>query len=245
MTGRLSSWAAGRRATAGLAVTVLALLALVALAGRAPLRGPLFAPSQKLDHQLGVTAAPPRVTARRLGVRPPATLALPLWLQMAALAAAVGAVLLLVLRLGPRLPRARVAIAPRGRRSTVGAANVPDPAAVATLRDAVDVSIEDLRADPNARRAVIRAYRLMETTLGRAGLPRDPAEAPREYLGRALGALTVTPDPPRRLTRLYERARFSDGPIDLSLRDQAIDALVALRDQLDAIAGRVAVAGPG
>jgi hypothetical protein len=98
---------------------------------------------------------------------------------------------------------------------------------------AVDASIEDLRADPDARRAVIAAYRRMETTLADAGLPRDAVEAPREYLTRALGSLELTGGPIRSLTNLFERAKFSLHRIDPALRDEAIAALTAIRQELE------------
>jgi uncharacterized protein DUF4129 len=79
---------------------------------------------------------------------------------------------------------------------------------------------------------VIGAYRLMETTLARAGLPRSQSEAPREYLTRALRSVRVGDGPPQRLTALYERAKFSVAEVDLPLRDEAIEALLTLRTEL-------------
>ena len=52
---------------------------------------------------------------------------------------------------------------------------------------ALDESLDDLRNDPDLRRAIVAAYARMEHALARAGLPRQPAEAPFEYVERALG----------------------------------------------------------
>jgi hypothetical protein len=97
---------------------------------------------------------------------------------------------------------------------------------------AIDESIDDLRSDPNLRRAIVAAYARMEHALGRAGLPRHPAEAPFEYVERALGSLNTSADSVRRLTALFEWAKFSQHDPEPEMRDEAIDALVAVRDEL-------------
>jgi len=53
---------------------------------------------------------------------------------------------------------------------------------------ALDDSLDDLRDEPDARRAVIAAYARMEGALAYEGLARRKAEAPREYLARTLPA---------------------------------------------------------
>ena len=100
------------------------------------------------------------------------------------------------------------------------------------LSRAVDDSIDDLRSDPDIRRAVIAAYARMEGALGAAGMPRRPSEAPFEYLERSLVELDASADAARRLTDLFERAKFSQHEPAESMRDEASDALVAVRDEL-------------
>jgi hypothetical protein len=97
---------------------------------------------------------------------------------------------------------------------------------------ALDDSIDDLRRDPNVRRAIVAAYARMETALAHAGVPRAPAEAPYEYLERSLLELDAGADAARRLTDLFQRAKFSNHELAESMRDEAIDALVAVRDDL-------------
>jgi hypothetical protein len=75
----------------------------------------------------------------------------------------------------------------------------------------------------------------MEQMLAAAGLPRRAAETPREYVVHALTSLELRAGPPRTLTTLFERARFSVWPIDFAMRDQAIDALVAMQHELEGI----------
>ena len=119
-------------------------------------------------------------------------------------------------------------VAERRRRQTVGALR-PLPAA---RPQAVDDALEALADEPDPRRAIIMAYARMQATLARAGLGRRPSEAPREYLGRVMGGLGDGSRAARRLTALFERARFSPHAVDADMRQEAISALTALRDAL-------------
>jgi hypothetical protein len=219
-----------------LAATVLVLFVLVALAARSGLHGARLNP--KIP---AVTGTATQITP----VRRPQTsggkvsVALPHWIGWTAL----GLVVTVLFALSARhLPALRATLGTAGEADDEESpADVPLPPSVgevetsarqAALRDAVMRSLEEIRRDPDARRAIIGAYRLMEGTLARTGLPRAPAEAPREYLARALAALEVGPAAPRRLTALFERARFDDAELDLSLRDQAVDALLELQRAL-------------
>jgi Domain of unknown function (DUF4129) len=97
---------------------------------------------------------------------------------------------------------------------------------------ALDESLDDLRNEPDLRRAIIAAYARMERTLAVAGIPRQPWEAPLEYMSRALRQLDASADAVTRLTHLFEWAKFSQHEPDESMRDEAIAALVAVRDEL-------------
>jgi hypothetical protein len=99
---------------------------------------------------------------------------------------------------------------------------------VATIGDVIG----ELEAEPDARRAVIAAYARMEGVLGRHGLRRNPSDTPVEYLGRILGGLTSRSDAVARLTGLFEEAKFSRHEIDDPLKREAIDALRAIRANL-------------
>ncbi len=97
---------------------------------------------------------------------------------------------------------------------------------------ALDESLDDLRSEPDLRRAIIAAYARMERALAAGGLPRRPAEAPFEYVERALGELETSAESVHRLTGLFEWAKFSQHEPEPEMRDDAIDALVAVRDEL-------------
>ena len=100
------------------------------------------------------------------------------------------------------------------------------------LAAAVDESLDDLRAEPDPRRAVIAAYARLERVLAAHRLPRRPAEAPLEYLARMLDDLSVSPDAARRLTGLFERAKFSQHAVGTEMKEEAISALETVRDDL-------------
>jgi Domain of unknown function (DUF4129) len=117
-------------------------------------------------------------------------------------------------------------------RSRLGPGGGHRRAAPEVLAAALDDSLDDLRADPDLRRAIIAAYARMETALAATGLPRRPAEAPLEYVERALLSLDTSAAAVRRLTDLFEWARFSQHEPEASMRDDAVDALVAVRDEL-------------
>jgi hypothetical protein len=100
------------------------------------------------------------------------------------------------------------------------------------VTQALDESIDDLRNDPDLRRAIIAAYARMEHALARAGIARHPSEAPFEYMERALRSLDTSADGAQRLTGLFEWAKFSHHEPEPAMRDEAIAALVAVRDEL-------------
>jgi Domain of unknown function (DUF4129) len=116
----------------------------------------------------------------------------------------------------------------RPRRGTLR----PVPSLAESLAEALSESLDDLRAEPDPRRAIILAYARMESTLMRRGVPREESEAPLEYLSRVLLELDVRPDPVHRLTDLFEQAKFSDHPIDAGMKVAAIEALEDVRADL-------------
>jgi hypothetical protein len=117
----------------------------------------------------------------------------------------------------------------RGRRIRPHAV---EPAVEDELEAAVGESIDDLRREADPRRAVIAAYARMERVLKRHGRARRAAEAPYEYLERVLADLRIRPSAVADLTELYERAKFSVHRIDATMKARAIDALVAVREDL-------------
>ena len=112
-----------------------------------------------------------------------------------------------------------------------------DHAAIALeLSNVLDETLDDLRAERHARRAVVAAYARMERALAWFGLPRSSFEAPLEYLARVLAELHASAEAVTRLTALFERAKFSRHEIGPELKEEAIEALVTVRDELRAYA---------
>ena len=110
---------------------------------------------------------------------------------------------------------------------------VPFPAALEEeLAQTLDTTIEDLRRERDPRRAVIAAYAGMERVLSSHGLVRRRPEAPFEYLARVLQELEVGEGAVHSLTRLFEYAKFSPHEIDVGMKEEAIAALVEVRDDL-------------
>ena len=103
------------------------------------------------------------------------------------------------------------------------------------LTTVVSDAIDDLRREADSRKAVIAAYARMERVLGQHGQPRQPSEAPFEYLARILLRLRVRPGAVRDLTELFERAKFSTHEIDQPMKERAIAALISVRDDLQAV----------
>lgn len=124
-------------------------------------------------------------------------------------------------------------LAARRRLSRAAIRIEPDDAALAAdLAGSIGESIDDLEAEPDARRAVIAAYARMESVLARSGLRREPSETPLEYLRRVLLGLKARGDAVQALTGLFEEARFSRHEIDASMKREAIGALRTIRDDL-------------
>jgi hypothetical protein len=93
------------------------------------------------------------------------------------------------------------------------------------VRRVIFDSIDDLRNENDARRAVIAAYARMEHDLSAMGVARDNTETASEYLGRVLTQLDVTPYSARRLTDLFERAKFGGTEVDDRMKRDAIACL--------------------
>jgi hypothetical protein len=118
-----------------------------------------------------------------------------------------------------------------------------DDAVVAEqLADVLEDTLDDLRAEPDPRRAVIAAYARLERSFAAAGVPRRQEETAVEYVPRALEGLDVDPAAVRKLTDLFTRAKFSQHPVDEEMKLRAISALVRIRDDLRAAAARAEAA---
>ena len=122
-------------------------------------------------------------------------------------------------------------LAARGRRRSLGPLGATPREALA---DVLAETLDDLRAERDPRKAVIAAYARMERGLAASGLPRAPAEAPEEYVGRALEEVAVSPRAAERLTSLFAWARFSGHDVHAEMKDEAIETLEQVQRELAA-----------
>lgn len=129
---------------------------------------------------------------------------------------------------------AATVIVHRRRERRVAALPAGDAGMADELVDSLSSAIDDLEAEQDARRAVIAAYARMEGVLARHGLPRTPSETPLEYLARILHGLTSRRAAVERLTRHFERAKFSRREVDFATKSDAIAALREIRDDIEA-----------
>lgn len=122
----------------------------------------------------------------------------------------------------------------RSRRRALGGGGALQLA----LEDVLEETLDDLRAEPDPRRAVIAAYARLERALAAYGLPRRRSEAPVEYLGRILAELEVGRRSIERLTALFALAKFSQHPVGAETKEDAIAALETVREELRAARAR-------
>jgi uncharacterized protein DUF4129 len=109
-----------------------------------------------------------------------------------------------------------------------------DWAVTEALSEVLEETLDDLRAEPDPRRAVIAAYARMERSLAAHGIPRRRFEAPHEYLSRVLAEVSGGRLAATRLTALFERARFSPHEVDENMKASAIEAIESLQADLAA-----------
>ena len=124
-------------------------------------------------------------------------------------------------------------VAERRERASRASASVAE-----SLADAIDETLDDLLAETDPRRAVIAAYARLERVLGAYGLPRLTSETQEEYLARILGDLEVDTRSIRRLTDLFTQAKFSLHEVDDAMKEEAVAALVLVRNELRATENR-------
>jgi hypothetical protein len=125
-----------------------------------------------------------------------------------------------------------VFVLPRLKRRPSGPVPIEKGSARATVAGAVSLSLDDLRREPDPRRAIVAAYARMERTFAGAGLPREAHDTSTEYLRRILTASSAPSDALLKLTLLFQEARFSRHELTSHHRDGALDALTKIREAM-------------
>ncbi|MEU4364883.1 DUF4129 domain-containing protein [Promicromonospora sp. NPDC023987] len=146
----------------------------------------------------------------------------------------IAAVLTLAVRKLLALHRARTTTTPdnlTGGSTTTG--TLADDVDLPELQDAVSRALAHLDGHARPRDAVVAAWVALEDAAARAGAHRNPAQTPTEFAGAVLATTPAPPAAVARLRTLYQRARFTDRPIDRATVNQARQALADIARSLD------------
>lgn len=108
-----------------------------------------------------------------------------------------------------------------------------DTAPSGPLEAAVDESLEDLRAESDPRRAIVRCYSRFERAAADSGHARRPSLTPAEFMHEVLARLSLPRAAVPTLTGLFELARFSHHALGPQERDRAVDALHEIRRAME------------
>lgn len=108
---------------------------------------------------------------------------------------------------------------------------VSHAAEVAAVLDAGLDQLSRVGSDP--RSVVIGCWVRLEEAAAAAGTPRQPSDAPADYVLRLLDGHQISRPVLDRLAAVYRAARYSFGDVDDSMRADAVAALQRLRAELD------------
>lgn len=107
------------------------------------------------------------------------------------------------------------------------------PVKRAVLQAAVQDSLDDLRALPDARLAILRCYDRFERLLAGAAVGRSPSQTALEFMQTALAHPWLPREGVRQLTSLFELARFSQHALGPGDRERAWQALMMVKAALE------------
>lgn len=129
--------------------------------------------------------------------------------------------------------RGQIDTTPDNLTAGTGTATPDDAVDLPELQDAVTRALAHLDGHARPRDAVVAAWVALEEAAARAGAHRDPAQTPTEFTGTVLAKTPAPPAAVARLRTLYQRARFTDRPIDRTAVAQARTALADIARSLD------------
>lgn len=109
---------------------------------------------------------------------------------------------------------------------------------VSEVRDIIEEAIQELIAGNEYAGTIFLAYKRLVAHVARHGFVEQDADTPRQVAGGIRRAVPVGEKPLAALIRLFEEARYSDHAIGSNQRDQAIENLARVRNELDAVLGR-------
>ena len=112
----------------------------------------------------------------------------------------------------------------------------PTAAEAAPRSRARQPALGDPADEPDPRRAVVLSYQRFAALMAVSGAARDESETPTEFSERVEGGILAgaraARDATRSLTSLFTLARYSDEPITLDERTEALDCLGRISSQM-------------
>lgn len=225
------------KATTRLALTCL--LVTVVVLGAATATPWRLSPPQLSVPELTMPERDPTLPEASPSASPPAPEEPPTdtrWLGVIAavlLALLVAALVTFAVRKLLALRRERTSARPDGLTGGTAADSLGDDVDLPEIQDAVTRALAHLDGHARPRDAVVAAWVALEEAAERAGTRRDPAQTPTEFAGTVLAATPAPPAAVARLRTLYQRARFTDRPIDRPAVTQAREALADIAASLD------------
>lgn len=145
----------------------------------------------------------------------------------------VAALLTIAVRQLLAVRRERTRADPDGLTAGTTADSLGDDVDLPEIQDAVTRALAHLDGHARPRDAVVAAWVALEEAAERAGTRKDPAQTATEFAGTVLAATPAPPAAVARLRTLYQRARFTDRPIDRPAVTQAREALADIAAGLD------------
>ncbi len=105
---------------------------------------------------------------------------------------------------------------------------------IQALQETIQVSLTELAAEPDPRRAILACYRGFLGLMEQQGLPMPASYTAEESLYAALAHFALPTRSLQTLIRLFQVARFSNHQLTQSDKDQTIKALQECKESLDA-----------
>jgi len=99
-----------------------------------------------------------------------------------------------------------------------------------SLTTAVDEALGAMMLESDPRRAILACYQQMERALARRGVSRHPEETALEFARRLLDQSGAPAMPVQTLTSLFQLAGFSARAINETMRENAINSLLLIRE---------------
>ncbi len=103
------------------------------------------------------------------------------------------------------------------------------------VTETIDRTLSDLYKGKDARSAIIRCYIEMSHHLEQQGVSERDSFTPREFRTWAMKRLDLGIESLEVLTSMFEKARYSHHPLSIEEKEQAIESLEDLKEQLEVV----------